>query len=100
MNNLRNSPYTLLIVLAAIILIVVGIYSLLALPSDDLELTDIQTLPVATTTVPLPTAPLGDPGTISPAEPVACTMDAKSCPDGSAVGRIPPRCEFAPCPGN
>jgi hypothetical protein len=25
-------------------------------------------------------------------------MDAKICPDGTAVGRIPPRCEFTPCP--
>lgn len=32
-------------------------------------------------------------------EPVACTMDAKICPDGSAVGRVPPSCEFARCPG-
>ncbi|MEK6840071.1 MAG: hypothetical protein AABX72_03950 [Nanoarchaeota archaeon] len=32
-------------------------------------------------------------------EPVACTMDAKECPDGSAVGRIGPDCQFAPCPG-
>jgi hypothetical protein len=32
-------------------------------------------------------------------EPVACTMDAKMCPDGSAVGRSGPNCEFAPCPG-
>lgn len=31
--------------------------------------------------------------------PVACTMDAKICPDGSAVGRVAPNCEFAPCPG-
>lgn len=31
--------------------------------------------------------------------PVACTMDAKICPDGSAVGRTAPDCEFAPCPG-
>lgn len=30
---------------------------------------------------------------------VACTMDAKMCPDGSAVGREGPNCEFAPCPG-
>ena len=30
--------------------------------------------------------------------PVACTEDAKICPDGTAVGRIPPLCEFAPCP--
>lgn len=28
----------------------------------------------------------------------ACTMEAKICPDGSAVGRVPPDCEFAPCP--
>ena len=28
----------------------------------------------------------------------ACTMDAKICPDGSAVGRTGPNCEFAPCP--
>ncbi|MFA6227108.1 MAG: hypothetical protein WC631_01330 [Candidatus Paceibacterota bacterium] len=34
--------------------------------------------------------------TINP--PVACTMEAKICPDGSAVGRIGPKCEFAPCP--
>lgn len=30
---------------------------------------------------------------------VMCTMDAKLCPDGSAVGRSGPHCEFAPCPG-
>jgi hypothetical protein len=30
---------------------------------------------------------------------VGCTMDAKECPDGSFVGRVPPSCEFAPCPG-
>lgn len=29
---------------------------------------------------------------------VACTMDAKICPDGSAVGRTGPNCEFAACP--
>jgi hypothetical protein len=29
---------------------------------------------------------------------VACTMDAKVCPDGTAVGRVGPQCEFAPCP--
>lgn len=29
---------------------------------------------------------------------VACTEEAKLCPDGSAVGRTGPSCEFAPCP--
>jgi hypothetical protein len=32
--------------------------------------------------------------------PVACTMEAKICPDGSAVGRTGPNCEFAACPAN
>lgn len=29
---------------------------------------------------------------------VACTMDAKMCPDGSYVGRVAPNCQFAACP--
>lgn len=33
-------------------------------------------------------------------EQVACTLDAKICPDGSAVGRVPPNCEFAACPSD
>lgn len=31
---------------------------------------------------------------------VACTDDAKECPDGSFVGRVAPDCDFAPCPGD
>jgi hypothetical protein len=30
--------------------------------------------------------------------PVMCTMEAKICPNGGAVGRVAPHCEFAPCP--
>jgi hypothetical protein len=30
-------------------------------------------------------------------ELVACTMEAKLCPDGHAVGRVGPNCEFEPC---
>jgi hypothetical protein len=40
--------------------------------------------------VPLPTPPI--------LTNVMCPMDAKSCPDGSVVGRTGPNCEFAPCP--
>ncbi|MFZ5500993.1 MAG: hypothetical protein ACOY58_03660, partial [Candidatus Micrarchaeota archaeon] len=29
---------------------------------------------------------------------VACPADARLCPDGTAVGRVGPDCEFAPCP--
>lgn len=31
-------------------------------------------------------------------EAVSCTLEAKICPDGTAVGRQGPLCEFAPCP--
>lgn len=31
---------------------------------------------------------------------IACTQEAKICPDGTAVGRTGPKCEFAPCPSN
>ncbi|MBI2481979.1 MAG: hypothetical protein HYV76_00160 [Candidatus Vogelbacteria bacterium] len=29
---------------------------------------------------------------------IACTMEAKLCPDGTYVSRIAPNCEFAICP--
>ncbi len=29
---------------------------------------------------------------------VACSADAKMCPDGTGVGRVGPSCAFAPCP--
>ncbi len=34
----------------------------------------------------------------TPASPVACTEEAKLCPDGSYVGRTGPNCEFSACP--
>src|SRR3989344_1396998 len=37
-------------------------------------------------------------GKNSSGQQVACTQEAKICPDGSAVGRTGPKCEFAPCP--
>ena len=42
-------------------------------------------------TPPVPPAPAPFP------QPVACTMDARQCPDGSYVGRTGPNCEFV-CP--
>lgn len=64
-----------------------------------------RTAPTSTT----PTAPImpiadvpDEPAVPEPMSPpddgVMCTMDAKICPDGSAVGRSGPNCEFAPCP--
>jgi hypothetical protein len=43
------------------------------------------------TQIPNQTAPSPTPG-------YACDLDAKTCPDGSTVGRIGPSCEFAKCP--
>ena len=37
--------------------------------------------------------------TATSTDQVACTMEAKLCPDGSYVGRQGPRCEFKACPG-
>ncbi len=34
----------------------------------------------------------------APAQPVACTQEAKLCPDGSYVTRTGPKCEFTACP--
>ncbi len=48
-----------------------------------------------TKTVPEPTfSPAPEPT----APGVACTLEAKLCPDGSSVGRTGPNCEFSPCP--
>lgn len=34
----------------------------------------------------------------NPPEQIACTLEAKICPDGSSVGRHGPNCDFDPCP--
>lgn len=46
-----------------------------------------------TSPIPTPTISASTDG-----EQVACTMDAKECPDGSFVSRQGPKCEFAECP--
>lgn len=33
-------------------------------------------------------------------KPIVCTQEAKICPDGTAVGRIPPDCNFQECPSD
>lgn len=38
--------------------------------------------------------------TQSPKGEMACSAEAKLCPDGSAVGRTGPNCEFAACPNS
>lgn len=63
---------------------------------------DIELLPwyaeAIPTTPPTP-IPITTPFPTSQPNQTICTMDAKLCPDGSAVGRTGPNCTFAPCPG-
>lgn len=42
----------------------------------------------------------GDSPSVSPTPSgaVYCPQDVRACPDGSFVGRIPPKCEFIACP--
>jgi len=42
--------------------------------------------------------PVVPPPTDTAEEPIFCAMDVKTCPDGSYVVRVPPKCEFAACP--
>ena len=47
-----------------------------------------------------PVVPVRQPSdTSTSSEQTICTLDAKVCPDGTAVGRTGPACEFAACPG-
>ena len=58
-------------------------------------------IPPTTTEAPSPILPTPSPSPLpSPVFPKACTQEAKLCPDGSAVGRTGPNCEFAQCPSN
>jgi len=38
--------------------------------------------------------------TIPTSVPIGCTMDVQICPDGTAVGRVAPDCEFKKCPNS
>ncbi len=53
------------------------------------------------TSSPAPSPTLNPTSTSTPTPtntPTVCTADAKLCPDGSYVPRIPPTCQFAQCP--
>ncbi|MDQ5949393.1 MAG: hypothetical protein QG589_519 [Patescibacteria group bacterium] len=60
---------------------------------DQSTSTPVQVSPTNPVTVVPPVNP------VNPIMPVACTMEAKLCPDGKTyVGRTGPRCEFSACP--
>lgn len=64
-----------------------------------------ETIPPSASGTPTPDAPpppsTGEPPDNDSKEKpgaIACTMEAKQCPDGSYVGRTGPKCEFEECP--
>ena len=59
-------------------------------PEDDWICVGSQWVKHGAPSAPMPTAPCGE-------KSVVCAMDAKLCPDGSYVGRIAPKCDFAAC---
>ncbi len=76
----------IIFIIIAVVLVGVGIY-----------FAEIKQEEPSTYTNPTPTPkPIPNP-TPNPT-PVACTMEAKQCPDGSYVGRTGPNCEFTKCP--
>jgi hypothetical protein len=58
----------------------------------------IKELPPATKPSPADSAQTEPSDSTNPSNTVACTLEAKVCADGSAVGRTGPNCEFALCP--
>ncbi len=75
----QKSPFFIILVILGVVAIVVG-YSMFG--SSKLSPANGTPTPVVTATQ----------------SPVACTQEAKICPDGSSVGRVGPNCEFAQCP--
>ncbi len=63
------------------------------LPKSILTSNSIDDQNTFPTPIPIPTP---KPSPVS--NPIACSMIAKICPDGSSVGRVGPKCEFAKCP--
>lgn len=99
----HGSQYTFLVTLLSILLLIsVLIAGFFAYQTQRLvaELRmKIQT-PVATF-VPSPISsetPVATSSATPTSTNTACTMEAKICPDGSAVGRSGSKCEFSPCP--
>jgi len=83
--------FIIMMVIVAILALWLFIRFVIGGPEDTWICVDGQWVKHGVPSAPMPTEPCGE-------EPVACTMDAKLCPDGSYVARIPPKCDFAPCP--
>jgi hypothetical protein len=59
---------------------------------------NVQSVPFVNKTNPVVPVKPTKPKPVQPPPGVACTMEAKLCPDGSYVARTGLNCEFTPCP--
>lgn len=98
----NNSIITLLSILLLTSVIIAGFF---AYKTQNLvkEITKLRVIAKPTSTPnPSPEIPIETPISTNSASPkstnIACTMEAKVCPDGSSVGRSGPNCEFTVCP--
>jgi hypothetical protein len=89
------SPIVMIVIgVIALVLVGVGGYILGTHQVNSPKMSDTNpAISASPTSMPTesPSTPAGDNG-------VACTMEAKLCPDGSYVSRSGPKCEFAACP--
>lgn len=79
------------IVLIILVIILAGTVGYLTLIKKS---TPLLPIPIS----PTPTLPVPNPKPNPTPSPIACTQEAKQCPDGSYVGRTGKNCEFAKCP--
>lgn len=77
----KNGFISIIIVIIVLMLVGIGIYLVSTNPVSAPAPSPAPSL------IPSPTSTL-----------IACTMEAKKCPDGSYVSRTGPNCEFAKCP--
>ena len=93
---------TVLIVLAGGALLFFGMEKKAEAPVSENSLIDNDQADVVNTnSEEIPTSTVGayQPPKITQ-NAIACTMEAKLCPDGSYVGRTGPKCEFTVCPSS
>jgi hypothetical protein len=96
----------MVLVVLAVIVVAAVVWQQTAVAPEVHE--DVRTIDIATTTRSSSSLPAVVGSEVEPVLPVAvpdealvaCTMDAKQCPDGSSVGRTGPDCAFAACPSD
>ena len=98
----RNWKKWVLIYVAIAAVLYAGIYYFVLAKQDSAPYSaDFPSPSVTNTPSPITTsdAAVQPTSSLLPEDQLACTQEAKMCPDDSYVGREGPNCEFAECPG-